>query len=240
DCRIKKAASAEAKKRGFEARKRKNSRRQASQNKGKSSYSSGDKSLTLSGIVSSGPDLGYSHNVEVLPDSGCTTSLIDKSIVDIIHPALHPINTSVELADGSKIKISCSADIYITLLTPIGRKVTFNEECLVFPMKSGTSYRLLLSANTSEKQGLLQFTKLLPKEDAPEEEEEEPEVVAPSFSALNDEGRRIVKDLLDTYWKEVSPEEFARVEPIEFTLKDPDKVFKAAHRHHTLKNTKII
>ncbi|GKT25510.1 hypothetical protein ADUPG1_004646, partial [Aduncisulcus paluster] len=107
-------------------------------------------------------------------------------------------------------------------------------------MKSGTSYRLLLSANTSEKQGLLQFTNLLPKEDAPEEEEEEPEVVAPSFSALNDEGRRIVKDLLDTYWKEVSPEEFARVEPIEFTLKDPDKVFKAAHRHHTLKNTKII
>ncbi|GKT35290.1 hypothetical protein ADUPG1_002961, partial [Aduncisulcus paluster] len=64
DCRIKKAASAEAKKRGFEARKRKKSRRQASQNKGKSSYSSGDKSLTLSGRVSSGPDLGDSHNVE--------------------------------------------------------------------------------------------------------------------------------------------------------------------------------
>ncbi|GKT22510.1 hypothetical protein ADUPG1_012141 [Aduncisulcus paluster] len=81
DCRIKKTASAEAKKRGFEARKRRMSRRAGSQNKGKSGYSLGTCSPTLSGKVSSGPNLGYSHIIEVLPDSDCTNSLIDKAVV---------------------------------------------------------------------------------------------------------------------------------------------------------------
>ncbi|GKT25046.1 hypothetical protein ADUPG1_012915 [Aduncisulcus paluster] len=61
-----------------------------------------------------------------------------------------------------------------------------------------------------------------------------------SFDTLSDEGRMKVERLLMSYKGRIKPDEFAKVTPVSFELRDPDYIYMADHRHHSLEKTTVI
>ncbi|GKT21790.1 hypothetical protein ADUPG1_011982, partial [Aduncisulcus paluster] len=196
--------------------------------------------VTVPAEVSSILEGGFRKKIRLLPDTGCSMySVIDEAVVKEIHPALRPVNHTIELANGSEMVINEIATVYVKVEGIAGKNLNFKEECLVMPMSVDSRHQLLLCAETAHKTGLVEI-KSLPKIDLDEDDGLEEDLLPDSFDALSEKGRTKVERLLLEYKGRIKSEEFAKVTPVSFELRDPDSVYVADHRHHSLEKTTVI
>ncbi|GKT36159.1 hypothetical protein ADUPG1_003116, partial [Aduncisulcus paluster] len=105
--RMSKEVKASLKKKWQNRRKPRGSASSAKKSKGKGAYCkdalkvSADQKVEISSSLEG----GFSKEIDMLPDSGCTEmSIMDEKVVNEIHPSLKPANYKIELADGEGTK----------------------------------------------------------------------------------------------------------------------------------------